>query len=70
MLQNAIELMSAEIKAAKGELKVKAQPRAVNDHDDKLLANLMSTLEQQNIEKDGDDDDDDDVEGMGSADIS
>ena len=71
LLNQAIELMQTEIRASKGELQVKAQPRAVDERDDKLLANLMTTLENQNKEIDGDEDEEEDEEGMGGpADIS
>ncbi len=69
LLNEAIEQMQAEIRAAKGELQVKAAPRAVDDRDDKLLSNLMSTLEAQNKEIDGDADAEEADEGMGSADV-
>jgi len=61
--------MQAEIRAAKGELQVKMAPKAVDERDDKLLSSLMSTLEQQNQEIDGDADEEDADEGMGSANI-
>ena len=67
----AIDIMRDEIKKHKGDLQVKAQPRAVDERDDKLLANLMTTLEAQNQEVDGDDGEEDpEDEGMGAADIS
>ena len=59
--------MRDEIRVHKGDLQVKAQPRAVDERDDKLLANLMTTLEAQNEEVDGDADADADEEGMGGA---
>merc|ERR1712070_1307921 len=65
LLNDAIGLMQTEIKAAKGELQVKAAPRAVDERDDKLLNSLLSTLEQQNQEIDGDADEDEQDEGMG-----
>merc|ERR1712060_444016 len=69
VLEEAITVMQEDIRAAKGELQVKAAPRAVDDRDDKLLASLMSTLENQNAEIGGDDDDDEQDEGMGKLDI-
>jgi len=69
LLQDAIEVMQAEIRAAKGDLQVKMAPKAVDERDDKLLSSLMSTLEQQNQEIDGDADEEDADEGMGSANI-
>ena len=62
-------LMREEIRTRKGDLQVKAAPRAVDERDDKLLANLMTTLEAQNEEVDGDADQEEE-EGMGSADVS
>ena len=49
---------------------MKVAPRAVDERDDKLLNSLMSTLDAQNQEVDGDADEDEQDEGMGSADIS
>ena len=69
LLNDAIEVMQTEIKAAKGELQVKVAPRAVDERDDKLLNSLLSTLEQQNQEIDGDADADEEEEGMGNVSI-
>ena len=69
LLTDAIEVMQAEIREAKGGLQVKLSPRAVDEKDDKLLSNLMSTLEAQNQEIDGDNEEEDADEGMGSASI-
>mmetsp|Transcript_29298 Transcript_29298/g.89725 ORF Transcript_29298/g.89725 Transcript_29298/m.89725 type:complete len:346 (+) Transcript_29298:409-1446(+) len=69
LLTDAIEVMQAEIREAKGDLQVKLSPRAVDEKDDKLLSNLMSTLEAQNQEIDGDNEEEDADEGMGSASI-
>ena len=69
LLNDAVDLMRDSIKESKGELQVKVAARAVNEHDDKLLSSLMSTLEEQNSEVEGDDDAED-VEGMGNVDIS
>jgi len=62
--------MREEIRKSKGDLQVKAAARAVDERDDKLLANLMTKLESQNQEIDGDADQDEEDEGMGAADIS
>jgi len=70
LLNKGIEIMQAEIRKSKGDLQVKAAARAVDERDDKLLANLMTTLEAQNQEIDGDADQDEEDEGMGAADIS
>lgn len=67
LLNDAIDVMRDDIRASKGELQVKVAPRAVDERDDKLLSNLMSTLEQQNQEVDGDVDEEEQDEGMGSA---
>jgi len=48
---------------------VKLAPRAVDERDDKLLSSLMSKLEAQNAEIDGDDEEEDADEGMGSVNI-
>merc|ERR1712087_544333 len=69
LLSDAIEVMQTEIRGAKGDLQVKAAPRAVDERDDKLLSNLMSTLEKQNQEIGGDDDEEEQDEGMGNVDI-
>jgi len=64
LLGQAIDLMRDEIRKHKGELQVKAAPRAVDERDDKLLANLMSALETQNKEVDGDEEEGEEEEGM------
>jgi len=68
LLNDAIEVMTTEIRAAKGELQVKVAARAVDERDDKALSQLMSTLDAQNQEVDGDADEED-VEGMGSVNV-
>tara|TARA_B110001452_G_scaffold43081_1_gene32982 strand:- start:377 stop:1405 length:1029 start_codon:yes stop_codon:yes gene_type:complete len=68
LLADAIEVMKEEIHKFKGELQVKVAPRAVDEKDDKALSSLMSTLEAQNQEVDGDADEED-VEGMGGGNI-
>ena len=70
LLKQAIEIMAEDIRANKGDLQVKVQPRAVDERDDKLLGDLMTKLEAQNEEVDGDSDAEENDEGMGSADIS
>jgi len=70
LLNQGIEIMREEIRKSKGDLQVKAAARAVDERDDKLLANLMTKLESQNQEIDGDADQDEEDEGMGAADIS
>merc|ERR1740117_2567320 len=68
LLNDAIAVMTTEIRAAKGELQVKVAARAVDERDDKALSALMSTLDAQNQEVDGDADEED-VEGMGSVNL-
>lgn len=70
LLKKAIDVMTEEIKKHKGDLQVKAPPRAVDERDDKLLANLLEKMEAQNQEVDGDDEGEEADEGMGGADIS
>ena len=62
--------MREDIRKNKGELQVKVDARAVDERDDKLLANLMNSLEAQNEEKDGDEEEDEDEEGMGTVDVA
>jgi len=69
VLEKAIEAISAEIRASKGEIVVKVKARAISAQDEKLLNSLMETLERQNEEIGGDDDDEGDVEGMGNLKI-
>jgi len=70
VLDRAIEAITAEIRAAKGDIQVKVKPRAISAQDEKLLNSLMETLERQNEEVGGDDDDEPDVEGMGNLKVS
>jgi len=71
LLKKAIEVMGEDIRKNKGDLQVKVQPRAVDERDDKLLGDLMTKLEAQNAEVEGDSDEEGDEEGMsGPADIS
>mmetsp|Transcript_10282 Transcript_10282/g.27988 ORF Transcript_10282/g.27988 Transcript_10282/m.27988 type:complete len:313 (-) Transcript_10282:479-1417(-) len=68
VLDKAIEAITSEIRAAKGDIQVKVKPRAISAQDEKLLNSLMETLERQNEEVGGDDDDEN-VEGMGNLKI-
>ena len=70
LLKEAIDVMREDIRKNKGELQVKVDARAVDERDDKLLANLMNSLEAQNEEKDGDEEEDEDEEGMGTVDVA
>eukprot|EP00696_Hemimastix_kukwesjijk_P006766 gnl/Hemi2/18580_TR6142_c0_g1_i1.p1 gnl/Hemi2/18580_TR6142_c0_g1~~gnl/Hemi2/18580_TR6142_c0_g1_i1.p1 ORF type:complete len:334 (-),score=110.39 gnl/Hemi2/18580_TR6142_c0_g1_i1:225-1226(-) len=56
-LQKAIEAIKASIEKNQGELHVKQAPRAVTERDDRLLTNLMETMERENAEVSGDEDD-------------
>ena len=66
--QAQVLVMTTEIRKAKGELQVKVAARAVDERDDKALSQLMSTLDAQNQEVDGDADEED-VEGMGNVNL-
>ena len=69
VMSQAITVMTEEIVKSQGALTVKMAPRAVDEKDDKLLSNLMDSLEAQNREIDGDEDEEED-ESMGSAPIA
>ena len=66
VMSDAIKVMTDEIDKCQGALTVKMAPRAVDEKDDKLLSNLMESLEAQNREIEGDDDEEED-ESMGSG---
>jgi translation initiation factor 2 subunit 1 len=59
LLQTACEEIGRIVRAAGGEVNIKAQPRAVSERDDKLLGQLMETLEKQNAEVAGDEPEED-----------
>ena len=59
LLQKACDEISRIVRAAGGEVNVKAAPRAVSERDDKLLGQLMETLEKQNAEVAGDEPEED-----------
>lgn len=56
MLEAAIEKIAANIKAAGGNCTVKMAPKAVTEHDDAVLAELMEKRERENQEVSGDED--------------
>ncbi|KAJ5684006.1 uncharacterized protein N7477_000351 [Penicillium maclennaniae] len=57
MLEAAIEKISAKIKEANGNCTVKMAPKAVTEHDDAVLAELMEKRERENQQVSGDEDD-------------
>lgn len=65
LLNNAITAVKDEISKSKGQITIKAPPRAVSERDDQELASMMEELDRKNKEVSGDDDiSDDDDEGM------
>ncbi|KAJ5989513.1 Eukaryotic translation initiation factor 2 subunit alpha [Penicillium waksmanii] len=56
MLGAAIERIAANIKAAGGNCSIKMAPKAVTEHDDAVLAELMEKRERENQEVSGDED--------------
>lgn len=60
MLNDALDVVEAEIKKRKGKYTLKVAPRTVSEKDEKMLNNMMSQLEDSNKEKSGDDDSDSD----------
>ncbi|KAJ5103578.1 hypothetical protein N7532_004107 [Penicillium argentinense] len=56
MLEVAIQKIEANIKAAGGNCTVKMAPKAVTEHDDAVLAELMEKRERENQEVSGDED--------------
>ena len=59
LLHSACDEIGRRVRAAGGEVNIKAQPRAVSERDDKLLGQLMETLEKQNAEVAGDEPEED-----------
>ncbi|KAJ5141504.1 hypothetical protein N7526_002499 [Penicillium atrosanguineum] len=57
MLEAAIEKIAANIKKANGNCTVKMAPKAVTEHDDAVLAELMEKRERENQQVSGDEDD-------------
>jgi len=54
LLNQALEVVSQEIKTSKGELVVKHAPRAISEHDETELSEKMEEYERQNQEIPGD----------------
>ncbi|XP_044508508.1 eukaryotic translation initiation factor 2 subunit alpha homolog isoform X1 [Mangifera indica] len=71
VLTKAIAACTEAIEKQKGKLIVKEEPRAVSERDDKLLAEHMAKLHQQNEEVSGDEDSEEEEEdtGMGEVDL-
>lgn len=55
-LKKAIELIQEELTKRKGNLVIKAEPRAVSANDELELSSILERLERENKEVDGDDD--------------
>lgn len=64
LLERALVKIEERIKSQGGGLTVKMKPRAVSEHDDMELAQLMAKVERENAEVSGDDDFE---EGIGGA---
>ncbi|KAK9127352.1 hypothetical protein Syun_016149 [Stephania yunnanensis] len=70
ILNNAIKACTEAIEEQKGKLAVKEAPRAVSERDDKLLAEHMAKLRQDNEEVSGDEDSEEEEDtGMGEVDL-
>ncbi|KAJ5155950.1 eukaryotic translation initiation factor 2 alpha subunit [Penicillium capsulatum] len=62
MLESAIERIGANIKNANGNCIVKMAPKAVTEHDDAILQELMEKRERENQEVSGDEDSESEAE--------
>jgi len=60
LLTKSCETIEKIIRSKNGDLNIKIAPRAVTERDDKLLHQLMESLEKQNQEVAGDDPDEED----------
>nr|KJB52031.1 hypothetical protein B456_008G242900 [Gossypium raimondii] len=70
ILNKAITACTEAIEYHKGKLVVKEQPRAVSERDDKLLAEHMAKLRNDNEEVSGDEDSEEEEDtGMGEVDV-
>ncbi|KAL1535482.1 eukaryotic translation initiation factor 2 subunit alpha [Salvia divinorum] len=70
VLTKAIQACTEEIERQKGKLTVKEPPRAVSEREDKLLAEHMAKLGQQNEDVSGDEDSEEEEDtGMGEIDL-
>jgi translation initiation factor 2 subunit 1 len=66
-LNEAVDVITKIIQKYKGDINIKAAPRAVSERDDKMLAALMESFEKQNQEVAGDDDDDEAPAAVGDG---
>lgn len=64
MLEAAIEKISAKIKDSNGRCTVKMAPKAVTEHDDAALQELMEKRERENQEVSGDESQSESDEGV------
>lgn len=62
MLEAGIERIAANIKKANGNCIVKMAPKAVTEHDDAILQELMEKRERENQEVSGDEDSESEAE--------
>ncbi|KAI9110705.1 hypothetical protein K1719_018143 [Acacia pycnantha] len=70
VLKEAVDACKKAIEEQKGKLAVKEAPRAVSERDDKLLAEHMAKLRQDNEEISGDEDSEEEEDtGMGEVDV-
>lgn len=69
VLEAAIKACTSAIDAHKGKLTVKEAPRAVSEHEDRLLVKTMEDLSNQQLEVDGDADSEEEDTGMGDVDV-
>jgi translation initiation factor 2 subunit 1 len=64
LLEEAIQNIEAKIKAAGGALTVRMAPKAVTEHDDAKLQELMDKRERENMEVSGDESQSESDEGV------
>ncbi|CAL5867876.1 uncharacterized protein PFLUO_LOCUS2097 [Penicillium psychrofluorescens] len=64
MLEAAIERIAANIKGANGNCSVKMAPKAVTEHDEAVLQELMEKRERENMEVSGDESQSESDEGV------
>ena len=62
MLETAIEKIGAKIKGSNGNCIVKMAPKAVTEHDDAMLQELMEKRERENQQVSGDEDSESEAE--------
>lgn len=64
MLEGAIERISTTIKGSNGGCNIKMAPKAVTEHDDAALQELMDKRERENMEVSGDESQSESDEGV------